>query len=324
MNRMGNKMSANDNTEKVLRQMHILLSKSEPYPKEPTKVIIDKQKMIDLLADLNKCIYDIQDEYELTETSRNRAEREFRKKGDKIVWDASRKAEDVYAASVMYTDEALTRVWEILHETNESVEKLYDNMREKIKEQEILVKTNQSELKSQLQDLSDTEKYLRIIDERNREIARQKEAGKPRTTVNNEASIYANRQTEVKVNTEYLKKLGLMEEDGDVDGVVEGSKKIVDSSADGRTSVPLKSDSIPDDASRADKALSASEESDASETLPASDEELEAMAHRFDDLEDISGVVSDDEGQQSAQKEGNDSVTDGIHKLWQSITESMK
>ena len=40
-----NKMSANDKTEKVLRELHILLSKSEPYKKEPTKVIVDKQKM---------------------------------------------------------------------------------------------------------------------------------------------------------------------------------------------------------------------------------------------------------------------------------------
>ena len=113
------KMNANDKTEKVLREIHILLSKSEPYNKEPSKVIVDKQQMIDLLANLNKCIYEIQDEYELTEQSRNHAEREFRKKGDQIVWDASRKAEDVYAASVMYTDEALSRVRDIINETNE-------------------------------------------------------------------------------------------------------------------------------------------------------------------------------------------------------------
>ena len=32
-------MGAQDNTEKVLRSLHVLLSKSEPYPKEPSKVI---------------------------------------------------------------------------------------------------------------------------------------------------------------------------------------------------------------------------------------------------------------------------------------------
>ena len=36
-------MSAQDNIEKVLRNVHVLLSKSEPYAKEPTKVILDKQ-----------------------------------------------------------------------------------------------------------------------------------------------------------------------------------------------------------------------------------------------------------------------------------------
>ena len=45
-------MGAQDNTEKVLRSLHVLLSKSEPYPKEPSKVIIDKQQVIDLLAEL--------------------------------------------------------------------------------------------------------------------------------------------------------------------------------------------------------------------------------------------------------------------------------
>ena len=74
-------MNANDKTEKVLREIHIMLSKAEPYKPEPSRVIINKQQMIDLLAELNKCIYAIQDEYELTEQSRNHAEREFRKSG---------------------------------------------------------------------------------------------------------------------------------------------------------------------------------------------------------------------------------------------------
>ena len=77
-------MGAQDNTEKVLRSLHVLLSKSEPYPKEPSKVIVDKQQVLDLLSDLNTCIYAIMDEYELTKRSRDKAEREFRKQGDHL------------------------------------------------------------------------------------------------------------------------------------------------------------------------------------------------------------------------------------------------
>lgn len=204
-------MSAQDNTEKILRSLHVLLSKSEPYAKEPSKVIVDKQEMLDLLAQLNKSVYDIMDEYELTKQSRDRAEREFQKKGDEIVWNASRKAEDVYAASVMYTDEALNRVQDIMKEADASLSEIYTKMNFQLKEQEKLIKSNQLELKSTLQDLLDTEKYLKIIDERNREIKKQKESGKP--IEERERNIYANRQTEIKINQEYFEKMGISMED---------------------------------------------------------------------------------------------------------------
>lgn len=205
-------MSAQDNTERVLRSMHVLLSKSEPYEKEPGKVIVDKQVMLDLLSKLNDCIYEIMDEYELTKQSRDRAEREFKKHGDQIVWDASRKAEDIYAASVMYTDDVLDKIQDIMKQANDSVSAIYSDLSAKLKEQEKIVHSNQSELKLQLQDLVDTEKYLKLIEERNREIAKEKERKKEQKEgreSEKKSSIYANRQTEVRVNTEYLEKLGL-------------------------------------------------------------------------------------------------------------------
>ena len=200
-------MGAQDNTEKVLRSLHVLLSKSEPYPKEPSKIIIDKQQVLDLLAQLNDCIYQIMDEYELTKSSRDKAEREFQKQGDEIIWDASRKAEDIYAASVLYMDEALGRMQEIMKDAKEKVSSIYSEVDDQMKKEERAVKTNQLELKSQLQDLVDTEKYLKIIEERNREIEKQKNEGKP--LEEREPNLYADRQTEIKVNQEYLDKLGL-------------------------------------------------------------------------------------------------------------------
>lgn len=204
-------MSAQDNLEKVLRSLHVLLSKSEPYAKEPSKVIVDKQKMLDLLNELNECSYEIMDEYELTKQSRNRAEREFQKKGDQIIWDASRKAEDIYAASVMYTDEALTHLQEVIREANASVEEIYTKMNEKLEEQEKVCRANQLELKSQLQNLVDTEKYLNIIEDRNKERERLKEKANTKKPI--EPSIYANRQTEIKINQEYFEKMGISMDD---------------------------------------------------------------------------------------------------------------
>ena len=291
-------MNANDKTEKVLREIHIMLSKAEPYKPEPSRVIINKQQMIDLLAELNKCIYAMQDEYELTEQSRNHAEREFRKKGDKIVWDASRKAEDVYAASVIYTDEALSRVRDIINDTNESLEKLCKNMKDRIAEQEKIVKTNQYELKGQLQDLSDTEKYLKIIDDRNKEIERQKNAGKPaeeRTIDNEEKSIYANRQTAIKVNMDYFRKRGMLDGDGVYDGDlgdgVVGDVKIVDNTMDSAAN----SESNNKETSKSDTEVSSPEDYRTSSAGRAGKPP----------------VINTKEGKE---------LTDGIHKMWQSIT----
>ncbi len=204
-------MGAQDNTEKVLRSLHVLLSKSEPYPKEPSKVIIDKQQVIDLLAELNTCIYQIMDEYELTIRSRDKAERDFHKKGDQIIWDASRKAEDIYAASVMYMDETLNRMQDIMQEADKKVGAIYQEIKEQMEKEEQELRTNKSELKGQLQDLVDTEKYLKIIEERNREIEREKMEGRPEyeQEKREEKAIYANRQTDIKINQAYLDKLGL-------------------------------------------------------------------------------------------------------------------
>lgn len=202
-------MSAQDNIEKVLRSLHVLLSKSEPYQKEPSKVIVDKEQVLELLSELNKCVYGIMDEYEMTQQSRDRAQREFQKKGDEIVWDASRKAEDIYAASVMYTDEALSYVQEAIKEANASIEEIYTEMNRKLEEQEKVCRKNQLELKSQLQNLVDTEKYLKLIEERNREREKEKVKSKGNINKQEEASIYANRQTEIKINQEYFEKMGI-------------------------------------------------------------------------------------------------------------------
>lgn len=202
-------MSAQDNIEKILRSLHVLLSKSEPYQKDTTRVVVDKQEMLSLLSELNKSMYDVMDEYELTTQSRDRAEREFQKKGDRIVWDASRKAEDVYAASVMYTDEALHSVQDIMKEARESFQKIYMDMDKRLDEQAKLVQANQTELKGQLSDLLDSEKYLKLIEERNKEIEKEKAKKEGAPVEQPKPSIYANRQTEIKVNTEVLRQLGL-------------------------------------------------------------------------------------------------------------------
>lgn len=276
-------MGVQDNTEKVLRALHVMLSKGEQYPKEPSKVIVDKQQMLDLLSELNKCMYQMQEQYELTRSSRDKAERDFRKQGDNIIMDASHKAEDIYAASVMYMDEALNHMRDIMKESNENVSKIYADMNEKMDVEQRRIKTNQLELKSQMQDLVDTEKYLKIIEERNRELEKQKNEGKPEEE---EASIYANRQTEIKINQEYLDKLGM--------SVIDETEKEVE----------------------ADKGVSYADDND------EEDEELKNLQAEIRvnlDADYFQWKEEQEKGEERASSGKAKEKTDGIQKVWKNL-----
>ena len=156
--------------------------------------------MLDILKQLAVCMSEVMDEYELTQQGREQAQRENRKIGEEIINDARAKAEDVYAASVMYTDEALRRILDIMDEANESVKAVYDSMGEKLANERKLVSGDKLELKSLLQDLKDTDKYMGIIEERNKKIAKEKKWKEEDT----ESSPYAAVKPEIKINRDYL------------------------------------------------------------------------------------------------------------------------
>ena len=200
-------MSSQDKLEKVLRDIHVLISRSEVY--DDDRIIVNKQEMFGLIDRLNISIYEIMEDYELTKQSRDKAEREHRKLGEQIIWDASRKAEDIYAASVMYTDEALNHIQAIMDESTEQIRAVQDAMLRDIEEKKQIVRDNQLELKSQLQDLVDTEKYLLLIEERNKEIEREKEKHGKRFGQPKEKSQFEDVKTEIHINKEYFHNAGI-------------------------------------------------------------------------------------------------------------------
>ena len=197
-------MGAQDHVEKALRELHIILSQSEVYDKDNNLVIVDKKRIVDALNDLNLGVYEVMDEHEFTKRGREQAEREVKRRGEEIIRDATGQAEDIYAASVMYTDEALKRVQYIMQEAMESVKNVYDTMQDALESEKRKVSENQLELNGSLQDLRDTNKYLQIIEDRNKklkkEIAEEKEELPP--------PAYAGVKPEIKINEAYFMEHG--------------------------------------------------------------------------------------------------------------------
>ena len=200
-------MATQEKTERVLRDIHVLFSKAEPFEGSAINVVVNKNDVMELLKELNSCMYDMMDEYELTSRSQAKAKREMKKEGDDIIFESTRKAEDIYAASVMYTDNTLNQIQDIMKEAIEKFDKIYDETKDKVDKEVREVKKNQSDLKASLSDLIDTQKYLHLIEDENRRLAKEKDSGQYSTS--SDDNLYANVQPEIHINEDYFRAQGM-------------------------------------------------------------------------------------------------------------------
>ena len=206
------RMSPQDKVERVLKEIHVTFSKSEMVDGHPDKVIIDRKKFLGLLDRLNQGIYDMMDQYEQTRQSRNNAERAFRKKGDEIIEAANSNAEDVYAASVIYTADMIGAIRDLMDQTNDSMNDLFMQFKKDLREQKDKLQSHENELQGQLADLADTKKYLSIIDDinrqrtrKNRDLEAEKEAG---VQYARNMMYIPPSEPDIKVNEQYFENSG--------------------------------------------------------------------------------------------------------------------
>lgn len=204
-------MSVQDKIERILKSIHLLFSKSEPFEGSGTKIIVEKQIVFELLEQLNLAVYEAMDQYELTTRKHEIAERRCEKRGEEILQKASRHADDIYAASIMYTDDAINRICYIMDDANQAVQSIFRRMNADIEEQRDRVRRNQLELTGQLRDFADTDKYVKLIEEvnRQREKERQMELeGRKEKRIQNEGKSYSAVKPEIKINQAYFERTG--------------------------------------------------------------------------------------------------------------------
>lgn len=209
-------MNSQDKLEQVLRALHVYLSECRPLRERSEEIVVNKRQVLEYLNRLSVAIYGIMDEYEITKTSKERAEREMRKKSKDIVKDADHQAEDVYAASILYSNDALQRIQYIMQEAMDSFELACRNARDRMEQEKNIVQANQTELQGQLTELKDTEKYIQLIEDTNKRIQRQMESEEQMIE---EASPYANMKPEIRINPEYFERIGIPLDMVEVGGV---------------------------------------------------------------------------------------------------------
>lgn len=201
-------MSAEDKIERILKQIHILLAEGESPSGSPDKVIIDKSEVFPVLEELNIAMYELMDQYEATTQARELAQRRSEKKGEEMIERVTKKAEDIYAASLIYTDDALNKIHSLMEDAMNSAQRIWDQASQEMEKEKRKVKEDQLELREQLQDFKDSNKYLAMMEDCNREREKQeKEANAPEKKIQNEAKHYpAKSAPEIKVNAAYFER----------------------------------------------------------------------------------------------------------------------
>lgn len=225
-------MGAKDDSEKILREIHVLFAKAEPYEGSRDRVVVDKKQIFDLLDQLNDATNSMVDECELTWAERDKAYRRQKRQGDEIVSEARHKAEDVYAASVMYTDRSLEEIQDLVSRTCEELDEIHRKMKEAVGAELRHMRDNQTELHGQLRDMADSQKYLHLIEDENRRVAREKEKAREADGGGTFTPLsYAGAVPEIRVNPAYFERRAQMmaaedkrTEEGSADREAEGEE----------------------------------------------------------------------------------------------------
>ena len=168
-------MSIQDKLERILREMHLMVSRGQVVETDEEYVLIHKKIMQQQLTNLSEAVNEMMEFYDLTVQGRNRAELEAENQRMEILRNANHQSQDIYAASVLYSEDALGRIQRIIDAAEKSVKETLSRLSQEMEQEKRVVRSNQLELITQLEDMKESQKYMRLIQERNREIEKEKE-----------------------------------------------------------------------------------------------------------------------------------------------------
>ena len=168
-------MSPQDQVERALKEIHVYFSKCEPYEKDPSRIIVDQRAFIALLEKLNLSIYAMLEKYEQTRQRAGEIERSARREGERMIADAESRADDVYAASLIYMDEMIQQIKNLMDRTTDQLNDAVRNLRRDLRDQKTILQSHETQLHASLADAADTKKYLAIIEEENRKREQKKQ-----------------------------------------------------------------------------------------------------------------------------------------------------
>lgn len=155
--------------EQIMRQIYLMLSNCEESAYSSEDLIVPKKRIFQLLEELNYTVYDLMEQYEGTVTARERGLAEHERRMAQIKEEAKERAEDTYAASLLYAREMFMDMRKTTEQLCQNLRKEYNAALRGYEESLRYLQENEESMVAQMNLMMDSKKYLRLIEQQNRE-----------------------------------------------------------------------------------------------------------------------------------------------------------
>lgn len=154
-----------DNLEQVMKKIHIYIANCKESAYSSEDVIISKKRMFSLLEELNYAVYEVMEQYEATAAARDRGQAAAERMATDIKEDAMKRAEDVYASSLLYTQEAIADMRNALEYTYQKTKTEYQALIIDYEDKIEYLEDNARQITTQLSAMAEAKTYLHIIED---------------------------------------------------------------------------------------------------------------------------------------------------------------
>lgn len=155
--------------EQTMKKIHIYLANCKESAYSSEELIVSKKRLYSLLDDLNYAVHDVMEEYEATVAARDRGLLAAERRAADIKEDAIHRSEEVYAASLLYTQESIADMQNALEHTYERTKKEYEDLMRNYEQKMLFLESNSQEVIAQLSAMADAKTYLHLIEKMNAE-----------------------------------------------------------------------------------------------------------------------------------------------------------
>lgn len=186
----------NGRTEQIIEKLVDMVENGQSMPLSAGKVVINKDEAILMIRELENIVKGELKIYREVTDRRGKIINDAKKEAEDIIYEAEqtasrirvtkrmssvgsafragnldgeekaalRTAHDIYAASLIYTDEMLTEVNDVVAQAYDLINNQYGRMIETLQEKAKIIADNKAELMSSLKELSKEERYTQILD----------------------------------------------------------------------------------------------------------------------------------------------------------------